>query len=172
MLARVVSVPETVPSVPTPPMLEPSPAADPHLSTTIVRVPFYDTDALGVVHHANYLRYFENGRVDWFRKRGVAYGAGLGANIHLAAVESHVKYRSAARFDDLLVVQVRLADLQRISMKFAYTIENQSDGRLVAEGDTLHACVSDEFRLKRIPVPVREALMGPERGPSPRTGTT
>ena len=149
-------------------MLEPSPVADPHVSTTVVRVPFYDTDAMGVVHHANYLRYFENARVDWFRKRGVLYGSGLGDNIHLAAVESHVKYRSAARFDDLLVVQVSLADLQRISMKFSYTIANQADGRIVAEGDTLHACVSDEFRLKRIPVPVREALMSPEHGASPR----
>lgn len=143
-------------------MLEPCPVLDPHVSSTTVRVPFYDTDALGVVHHANYLRYFENGRVDWFRKRGVLYGQGLGTNIHLAAVESHVKYKSAARFDDVLVVHVRLADLQRISMRFAYTIAQQGDGTLVAEGETVHACVSDAFRLKRIPVPVREALMGPE----------
>lgn len=143
-------------------MLEPSPVTDPHVSSTLVRVPFYDTDAMGVVHHANYLRYFENGRVDWFRKRGVLYGSGLGPNIHLAAIESHAKYLSAARFDDLLVVQVRLADLQRISMKFSYKIANQADGRIVAEGDTLHACVNDQFRLKRIPIPVREALMSPE----------
>lgn len=143
-------------------MLESSSPIDPHVSSTTVRVPFYDTDAMGVVHHANYLRYFENGRVDWFRKRGVLYGSSMGDNIHLAAVESHVKYRSAARFDDLLVVQVRLADLQRISMKFAYTITNQHDGRLVAEGETVHACVSDAFRLKKIPVAVREALAAPE----------
>jgi acyl-CoA thioester hydrolase len=157
-----------VPLTPRFQMLESSPVADPHVSSTLVRVPFYDTDAMGVVHHANYLRYFENGRVDWFRKRGVLYGAGLGPNLHLAAIESHAKYLSAARFDDLLVVQVRLTELHRISMKFSYTIANQADGRVVAQGDTLHACVSDEFRLKRIPVLVREALMMPERGATER----
>ena len=143
-------------------MTETSPVADPHVSRTLVRVPFYDTDALGVVHHANYLRYFENGRVDWFRKRGVLHGSGLGRNLNLAAVESHVRYRSAARFDDVLVVEVRLADLQRISMRFSYRISNQADGRLVAEGETVHACVSEAFRLMRLPPDVREALSGPE----------
>lgn len=164
MLAARGAVP-LVPAIPRcdAPMMEATPADELHLSSTMVRVPFYDTDAMGVVHHANYLRYFENGRVDWFRKRGIAYGSGLGANIHLAAVESHVKYRSAARFDDLLTLRVRLADLQRISMRFGYALLNQADGRLVAEGETVHACVSDGFRLKRIPIALREALLGPER---------
>jgi len=139
---------------------------NPHSSCTTVRVPFYDTDALGVVHHANYLRYFEDGRVDWFRKRGVAYGSGLGASLHLAAVESHEHYRSAAHFDDLLVVCVRITELQRISLRFAYTIERQADGVRIADGETLHACVSDAFRLKRLPPAVREVLWGPEQGGS------
>ena len=135
-----------------------APAIDPSLSSILMRVPFYDTDAMAVVHHSNYLRYCENARIDWFRKRGVLHVNG----VQLAAVESHLHYRTAARFDDVLVVEVRLADLLHLSMRFAYTIKQQQDGRVVADGVTVHACVDGSFKLMKIPVSLRTALRSAE----------
>lgn len=125
-------------------------------------VPFYDADPMGVVHHANYLRYFENARIEWFRRRGVTQANMSGPDLNLAVVESQVWYRSAARFDDHLVVDVHLEDLKHVSMEFRYraVIEGKgSEPRLVAEARTVHACVGTNLRLKRIPADLREKLL-------------
>jgi acyl-CoA thioester hydrolase len=125
-------------------------------------VPFYDADPMGVVHHANYLRYFENARIEWFRRRGITQGTMAGPDLQLAVVESQVWYRSAARFDDRLRIDVHLAEIKHVSMEFAYRAELETEGsevpRLIAEGRTVHACIGKNFRLKKIPRDMREKL--------------
>lgn len=127
-------------------------------------VPFYDADPMGVVHHANYLRYFENARIEWFRRRGITQATMAGPDLQLAVVESQVWYRSAARFDDRLTIDVRLAEMKHVSMEFAYRAELDTEGsedseaRLIAEGRTIHACIGKNFRLKKIPKDMREKL--------------
>jgi acyl-CoA thioester hydrolase len=128
-----------------------------------VWVPFYDADPMGVVHHANYLRYFENARIEWFRRRGITQATMNGPDLNLAVVESQVWYRSAARFDDTLRIDVRLAEMKHVSMEFAYRAVVQDDAaeggvRLIAEGRTIHACVASNLRLKKIPPALREKL--------------
>jgi acyl-CoA thioester hydrolase len=128
-----------------------------------VWVPFYDADPMGVVHHANYLRYFENARIEWFRRRGITQATMNGPDLNLAVVESQVWYRSAARFDDTLRIDVRLAEMKHVSMEFAYRAIVEDDAaeegtRLVAEGRTIHACVASNFRLKKIPPALRAKL--------------
>ena len=76
-------------------------AAEPRNASRVrMWVPFYDADPMGVVHHANYLRYFENARIEWFRRRGITQANMSGPDLNLAVVESQVWYRSAARFDE------------------------------------------------------------------------
>jgi acyl-CoA thioester hydrolase len=138
-----------------------------HRSSRVhVWVPFYDADPMGVVHHANYLRYFENARIEWFRRRGITQATMNGPDLQLAVVESQVWYRSAARFDDNLMIEVRLHEMKHISMEFAYRAvvkddasTNGAEPRLVAEGRTVHACVGKSLRLKKIPPEMREKLM-------------
>ena len=136
-----------------------------HRSSCVhVWVPFYDADPMGVVHHANYLRYFENARIEWFRRRGITQATMNGPDLQLAVVESQVWYRSAARFDDNLMIEVHLHEMKHISMEFAYRAVVRDDAssgepRLVAEGRTVHACVGKSLRLKKIPPDMRELLM-------------
>lgn len=137
-----------------------------HLASRVrLWVPFYDADPMGVVHHANYLRYFENARIEWFRRRGFTQATMTGPDLNLAVVESQVWYRSAARFDDNLTIDVRLEELKHVSMEFHYRAElageatGAGQARVVAEARTVHACVGTGLRLKKIPPELRRKLM-------------
>jgi acyl-CoA thioester hydrolase len=127
---------------------------------TPLRVPFYDTDAMGVVHHATYLRYFENGRIEWLRAQGIRYVDCAAQGIHLVVVESQVRYLRAARFDDVLCVETILEELRHATVLFRYRIVDSNEETLVAEGKTVHACVGNDLRPKRFPANVRAALQG------------
>ena len=137
--------------------------SDPATSRTELRVPFFDADPMGVVHHANYLRYFETARIEWFRRRGLTWASFSGSDLSVAVVESHVFYRSPARFDDELLLDVRLEELQRLSMRFSYAAYERSGERLIVEATTIHACVGSNMKLKKIPAAIRDALLAPER---------
>src|ERR1700734_107363 len=100
------------------------PPIDPTKAATRVklRVHFCETDLMGIVHHAQYLTYFEAGRVEWLRRRGITYTTWMAQDIHLPVVDASLKYRATARFDDVLTVETRPADLRWASLRFAYTI--------------------------------------------------
>jgi len=118
--------------------------------TAGVRVIYGDTDQMGVVYYANYLRYFEAGRNEFIRAKGVTYRAFEEEHgLSLPVVEAAVQYRQPARYDDLLAVEVRLAEVRRASARFAYRVLRGLD--LVATGHTVHACVDRGGRPRRIP---------------------
>ena len=138
------------------------PALDPALASTrtTMRVRFVETDLMGIVHHGSYFTYFEHGRVEWLRARGVTYADWASKGIHLPVVEAHAEYKSPARFDDELVIETVLAELRSHSMKFAYRIER--GGKLVATGYTRLACIDESQKLHRITPDQRAVLVGGE----------
>jgi acyl-CoA thioester hydrolase len=115
---------------------------------------------MGIVHHANYLTYFEAGRVDWLHRRGVSYEAWAKQGIHLPVVETRLRYRKAARFDEKLVVETTCREAKRVTVLFTYRIVRGSD--LVCEGETLLACVGHDLAPKRIPEDVGRIFASPE----------
>jgi acyl-CoA thioester hydrolase len=125
-----------------------------------VRVRFCETDLMGIVHHASYLVYFEAGRVEWLRRRGVTYADWASRGVHLPVVEANVSYKAPARFDDLLLVETTLADLRTVSMKFTYRIRRGDT--LLAEGFTRLGCIDDKHKLLKIPDHMREVLLAGE----------
>lgn len=127
------------------------------------QVRFCETDLMGIVHHANYLIYFEAGRVDWLHRRGISYDLWTKQGIHLPVVESHLRYRKAARFDDQLVVETTCALVTRVTVRFDYRIVR--DGTLLCEGDTLLACVGNDLLPKRIPAEIAQVFRSPETEP-------
>lgn len=135
---------------------------DPQKSTSAVevRVRFCETDLMGIVHHASYLVYFEAGRVEWLRRRGVTYAEWASRGVHLPVVEAQVSYKAPSRFDDLLIVETTLVDLRSVSMKFAYRIRREAT--TIAEGFTRLGCIDDRHKLLRIPDPMRDVLLGGE----------
>jgi acyl-CoA thioester hydrolase len=124
-------------------------------------VRFGETDLMGIVHHATYLTYFEAGRVEWLRRRGVTYADWARGGLHLPVVEAGLRYRSPARFDDLLQLETRLADLRSHSVRFEYALRRGE--ALLCEGFTRLACVDDAHALRRLSDDMVAILVGGER---------
>ncbi|HVO21400.1 MAG TPA: thioesterase family protein [Anaeromyxobacter sp.] len=117
---------------------------------TEIRVIYGDTDQMGVVYYANYLRYFEAGRNEFIRAKGLRYRdfeARFGMQLPVA--EAGVVYRRPARYDDLIAVETSLADLRRASARFGYRVTRE--GELLATGFTIHACLDAHGRMRRLP---------------------
>jgi len=115
-----------------------------------IRVIYGDTDQMGVVYYANYLRWFEAGRTEFLRAKGLSY-ADFEARqkLILPVVEAGVSYRQPARYDDLVAVETRLAEARRASARFEYDVRRGKD--LLATGFTVHACVDATGRIERLP---------------------
>jgi acyl-CoA thioester hydrolase len=114
------------------------------------RVIFGDTDAMGIVYYANYLRWFEIGRVELMRRQGMVYRELTRRGIHLPVTRAEIRYIAPARYDDGLVIHAGIRELGRASVSFAYRIE-RDDGAALAEGSTTHAFTDGRGRIVRVP---------------------
>jgi acyl-CoA thioester hydrolase len=118
-----------------------------------VRVYWEDTDASGVVYHANYLRWFERARTEWLRARGFdqeRLRVELGAAFTVASLE--IRYLRPARLDDALSVEVIVAELRRASLSFRQVLRRAADGERLSEATVRVGCVdAASFRPRAIP---------------------
>ncbi len=123
---------------------------------TPARVRYAETDQMGIVYYANYLVWFEIGRVELLRSLGLAYAQmETDHGLILPVIEASCRYRSPARYDDEILIETRPALLRGSVLKFAYRILRKApegdDHKVLAEGETVHV-VCDEH-LKRKPLP-------------------
>ena len=133
---------------------------------TIVRVRYAETDQMGVVYYANYLRFFEAGRNEFIRAKGLRYrDFEAHHRLTLPVVEAGVRYQVPARYDDLVSVETSLAEVRRASARFDYRLVRE-DGELLATGHTLHACVNLKGRVQRMPQELLDRLSAGE-SPAP-----
>jgi len=118
---------------------------------TKVRVIYADTDAMGIVYHTNYIRWFELGRNELMRQLGVAYTEleKLGLNLPLTKVSCH--YLASARYDQLLVIETGFDYIKRASIRFNSKIWDENREKILVEGYTIHACTNREGKIRRIP---------------------
>ena len=115
---------------------------------------YSEIDAQGHVNNANYLSYFEVGRVEWLRDAGLSYRELERRGFGFVVVEALVHYHSAAYFDDELTVRTELAEAGRVSLRFGYEVLR--GGERVATGHTHHACVRlPDGKPVRMPAEVR-----------------
>ena len=126
-------------------------------TTTSLRVRFCETDLMGIVHHATYLVYFEAGRVEWLRRRGITYADWTARGVQVPVASAEVQYRAPSRFDDVLAIETTLSKLRSVSLDYTYRILRGDT--LVAEGFTRLACIDASHKLLRIPEEIREMLM-------------
>lgn len=120
------------------------------------RVRYAETDQMGIVYYANYLVWFELGRVELLRSLGLAYSQmEKDHKLILPVVEASCRYRAPARYDDEILIETRPALVRESVLKFAYRIfragHDGSEPKLLAEGETVHV-VCDE-NLNRMPLP-------------------
>ena len=121
-----------------------------------VRVIFGDTDQMGVVYYANYLRYFEGSRAAYLRSLGKSGKDLTRLGIGFPVVEVSCRYRKPAFYEDLLDVDVTVSHLRAASLRFVYEVRRDAD--VIADGSTLHACATPEGRPVRIPGELRALL--------------
>lgn len=125
---------------------------------TSYRVIYGDTDQMGVVYYANYLRWFERGRSEFLRQIGVPYANIEAAGFHFPVAEVNCRYAQSARYDDIIEITTTLVDLSRVYLKFKYKISRQEDQLILATGSTKHACIDREGQVKRIPKLLADAV--------------
>jgi acyl-CoA thioester hydrolase len=114
-----------------------------------IRVRYAETDAMGLVHHANYIIYFESGRTELLRKRGFSYRDIESSGHFLVVVEMECKFKRPAHFDDLLVLKTIVERVTRV--KIIHRYEVRRDGLLLTEGRSTLACVDREGRPQALP---------------------
>ncbi len=118
---------------------------------TQLRVIYGDTDQMGFVYYANYLRFFEAGRGEFIRAKGLRYrDFEESYSLLLPVTEASVRYLAPARYDDLLRLETSLAEIRRASASFTYRLV-RDDEQVLATGRTVHACIDPEGKVRRLP---------------------
>ena len=120
-------------------------------NVTSDRVIYGDTDKMGIVYYANYLRWFERGRCEFLRQLGVPYGDIEARGIHFPVVEASCRYVKPAHYDDVVLIETRLDSLSRRTLIFSYRILREGEDVALATGSTKHACVDGAGKVLTTP---------------------
>jgi acyl-CoA thioester hydrolase len=128
-------------------------------ATLDLPVRFVETDGMGVVHHSNYLVWFEAARVHWMDAAGMPYAEVAAGGNHFAVTAAGVEYRAPARFGDIVRVTACLAQLRSRQVRFEYLVDNAANGVRLASGYTQHICVDLAGHMTKIPPAVLDRLL-------------
>lgn len=129
-----------------------------------VRVRYAETDQMGIVYYANYLVWFELGRVELLRSLGLAYSQlEKEHECILPVVEATCRYKAPARYDDEILIETRPSLLRNSVLKFSYRILRKpsregEEQKLLAEGETVHVVCDDQLNKKPLPSHYADAL--------------
>lgn len=122
-----------------------------------MRIYYHDTDCGGVVYYANYLRYLEEGRTEFFEQRGVAIKKLAESGTVFVVARQEIDYKAPAYYGDILEIDTRLANLSKVRMELDCEVKNQ-EGKTVCVAKTTLACVGSDLKPKGLPEEVRKAL--------------
>lgn len=117
---------------------------------TPVRVIYADTDAMGVVYHTNYIKWFEVGRCELLRSIGYPYAKLEEEGILLPVAECSCRYKLPAVYDDMLEITARIAEMKGATVTLEYEIRRQTTGELLVTGTTKHAVTDPKFKPVRL----------------------
>jgi acyl-CoA thioester hydrolase len=130
---------------------------------TEIRVRYAETDQMGIVHHSNYLVWFELGRSEFCRARGFSYkDMEEKDNALMVVAESYVRYKSPAFYEDVLVIKTQVGEVRSRSIRFIYEVHRPSDETLIAEGETLHLVTDENKKVRTLPEAYKEMLLAEE----------
>lgn len=114
------------------------------------RVRYVETDMMGVVHHSNYFRWFEMGRVAWLRAAGVELWELMNANIIFPITHVEANYKESALYDDEIEICAEMTAFSRAKMDFTYRIVRKKDGALLAEGCSRNVFTDNNGHIIRL----------------------
>ncbi len=113
---------------------------------------------MGIVYHTNYIRWFEIGRIELLRKMGITYSEVEKDGFYLPVTRVYCHYHLPAHYDEIVLVETRIAYLKRASIKFTYLIWDESRENLLTEGYTIHACTDRDGKIIRIPSVITDKI--------------
>jgi acyl-CoA thioester hydrolase len=116
-----------------------------------IRAIYADTDAMGIVYHTNYIKWFEIGRTELLREMGIVYAVFEAEGLNLPLTKAYCHYLHPARYDQILLIETELEYVKRASMKFNCVIWNEEKDQKLVEGYTVHACTNHEGKIVKIP---------------------
>jgi acyl-CoA thioester hydrolase len=116
-----------------------------------IRVIYADTDAMGIVYHTNYIRWFEIGRNELFRDMRIRYTEIETAGYNLPLTQVYCHYLLPTYYDAVILVDTKIEYLKWVSIKFTYQILDEPQQNILAEGYTIHACTDKSGKITRIP---------------------
>jgi len=129
---------------------------------TLVRVRYAETDKMGIVYYANYLIWFEIGRAEFCRARGLSYGEmEVDDDAFLVVAESYCRYKAPAYYDDELVIRTHITELRKRSLRFGYEVVRLSSGKIIAEGETGHVVTDSGGHVRSFPEGYSQRLLAP-----------
>jgi acyl-CoA thioester hydrolase len=137
---------------------------------TSVRVRYAETDQMGVVYYANYLIWFEIGRVETFRQMGFSYKEMEQVDdSYVVVAKASCRYCRPAFYDDQILIRTRVTESRSRTLRFAYEILRESTGELLATGETLHVICDSQNRPKSLPGKYRKYFpLTPREGAAAR----
>jgi acyl-CoA thioester hydrolase len=137
----------------------------------VVRVRYAETDQMGVVYHANYLIWFEVGRVELMRAAGLEYKRmEIEDDCHIVVADAHCRYHQPALYDEVLRIRTRIAESRNRLVKFSYEVIRDADGKVLANGETTHVICGSNGRPKLLPEKYRKVfdlILAPQPDRSP-----
>ena len=125
---------------------------------TRVRVRYPEVDRMGIAHHSNHLIWFEIGRTELMRELGVPYSELEESGVFMPVIETGLRYRTAARYDEEIDVLTRLEEVRGARVRFGYRLTAHGAGRVIAEGFTVHAATDRNGSARRFPHELRDRL--------------
>jgi len=126
---------------------------------TEITVRYAETDQMSVVHHANYLVWFEVGRTDICKAKGFSYREMEEQEDALMVVaEMYCRYKSPAFYDDKLIIRTKVEEVRSRTVRFIYEVFRPSDNKLLVEGESMHIFTDRQKRVRTLPEKYRELL--------------
>jgi acyl-CoA thioester hydrolase len=125
----------------------------------VVRVRYAETDQMGVVYHGNYFVWFEVGRVELMRALGVEYKRMESEDdCRIVVADAKCRYHHSAQYDQVLRIRTRISESRNRLIKFSYDVIRDSDGKVLANGETTHVICGSNGRPKMLPEKYRSVF--------------
>lgn len=111
---------------------------------------YYETDQMGIIHHSNYIRWFEEARDHWMTEMGISYGEIEERGILIPVLSVSCEYKKAVRYNETVFIEVKLTSFKGVKFSAEYRVTNKETGELRVTGTSSHCFVDKELRPIRL----------------------
>lgn len=111
---------------------------------------YYETDRMGIIHHSNYIRWFEETRIHYLEQAGYPYSKMEKDGVMIPVLSAECTYKNAVRFDETVLIYLKITQFNGFKMTIEYTVKGKENGDIKAIGKTRHCFVDSEFKPIRV----------------------